>query len=125
MTIMKSRSICIIGPTSAGKTSVAIEVAKHLGGEVIGLDSRQIYHHMTIGTAQPAVEEQQEIPHHLYGIRKPDQPISAGEYSHLIEEKIEEIKSRGNLPIICGGSGLYFRALTKGIFEDSTTDLKV
>lgn len=125
MNTVSSKSICIIGPTSAGKTGVAIEVAKHLGGEVIGLDSRQIYYHMTVGTAQPSNQEREGIPHHLYSIRDPAQLISAGEYSHLVEEKIEEIKSRGNLPIICGGSGLYFRALTKGIFEDSTTDLKV
>ncbi len=125
MTIMKSRSICIIGPTATGKSSVSVEIAKYLGGEVVSLDSRQIYHYMSIGTAQPSKKEKDGIPHHLYGIREPDQPISAGEYGNLVEEKIEEIKSRGNLPIICGGSGLYFRTLTKGIFEDSTTDLKV
>ena len=122
---MKSLSICIVGPTAVGKTGVAVEIAKRLGGEVIGLDSRQIYRHMAIGTAQPTEKEQHGISHHLYGVREPGERISAGEYSHLVEEKVKEITARGNLSIICGGSGLYFRAITKGIFEDSTTDLIV
>lgn len=123
MIAMKSLSICIVGPTAVGKTGVAVEIAKLLNGEVIGLDSRQIYRHLAIGTAQPTEKEQQGVPHHLYGIREPGDPISAGEYAHLVKEKIDEIEARGNLPIICGGSGLYFRALTKGIFNESTTDM--
>ncbi len=123
MTRIKSQTICIVGPTATGKTGVAVEIAKRLCGEVIGLDSRQIYRHMAIGTAQPTEKEQQGVSHHLYGVREPGERISAGEYSHLVEEKVKEITARGNLSIICGGSGLYFRAITKGIFEDSTTDL--
>ena len=96
---MKSLSICIVGPTAVGKTGVAVEIAKLLDGEVIGLDSRQIYRHLAIGTAQPTEKEQQGIPHHLYGIRDPGNPISAGEYAHLVKEKLMKSKLVGIYPL--------------------------
>lgn len=117
--------LIIVGPTAVGKSSIAVEVATILGGEVISLDSRQIYCNMAIGTAQPTKNEMQGIPHHLYGIRSPNIPVSAGEYAKMVEEKIDDVFLKGNLPIVIGGSGLYLRALKQGLFEGSTTVKKV
>ena len=117
--------LAIVGPTAVGKTSVAIAVAQKVKGEIIGLDSRQLYRGMPIGTAQPSAGELEMIPHHLIAIREPHEIVSAGEYSTLVEECIVEIRMRGKEPIICGGAGLYLQALTKGIFEDSAADLKI
>jgi len=115
----------IAGPTAVGKSTVAVRVARELDGEIIGLDSRQIYRHMPIGTAQPTEKERGGIPHHLIGIRDPGEMISAGEYAHLVEEEMEGVLEREGLPIVCGGSGLYYRALTRGIFEGSSSDLDI
>ena len=120
-----TKAVIIVGPTAVGKSGVAVELALRLEGEVIGLDSRQIYRQMVVGTAQPSEEERKGVPHHLIGIRYPSELISAGEYAELVEEVINDILSRGKLPIVCGGSGLYFRALTRGLFEDSSSDLEV
>ena len=115
--------LAIVGPTAVGKTSTAVDISKELIGEIIGLDSRQIYKGMSIGTAQPTEEEMDGIRHHLMGFRVPSEPVSAGEYAKLVKEKVEEIQFHGKYPIICGGAGLYYRALTKGIFEGSISDL--
>ncbi len=113
--------LTIIGPTAIGKTGLAIELAKIFNGEIVGIDSRQIYKELKIGTAQPTDKEQQAVPHHLIGVRNLDMIISAGEYSKLVHKKIGEIEQRNNLPIICGGSGLYFRAMKDGIFPGSVS----
>jgi len=117
--------LIIVGPTAVGKSAAAIAVANQLKGEIIALDSRQIYQHMPIGTDQPDDRLKAEIPHHLYGFKDPSFTISAGEYARLAEEIIEDIFKRNNQPIVCGGSGLYFRALTRGLFEGSATDLSI
>ena len=123
---MKTPSlISILGPTASGKTSLAVTVAKQISGEVIGLDSRQIYIDMEIGTAQPSKVEMDGIPHHLIGFRSPTQSVSAGEYAKMVTGIVDKIQGRGNNPIICGGAGLYYRALTEGIFSGSKSDLAV
>jgi len=119
---MKQKILAIIGPTAIGKTAIAIELAKQVNGEVIGLDSRQIYFGMGIGTAQPIISEMQGIRHHLIGIRSPDKVVAAGEYAKLVNAVIVDIHQRNHEPIICGGAGLYYRALREGIFEESITD---
>ena len=111
--------LTIIGSTGLGKTELAIKIAKKINGEIIGLDSRQIYKYMPIGTAQPSKAELRDVPHHLIGFRDPWQSISAGEYAKMVFEKVCEIKDRNRFPIICGGAGLYYMAITKGIFSDS------
>ena len=118
-------SLALLGPTASGKSTLAIEIAKIVKGEIIGLDSRQIYKGMSIGTAQLTKEEQDGIPHHLVGIISPIEPISAGAYSKLVLDKIKDIQSRNHVPIICGGSGLYYRSLIRGIFKGSKSDLEV
>ena len=115
----------ISGPTSSGKTNLAIKLAQNIDGEVIGVDSRQIYKSIPIGTAQPSKKELDAIPHHLIGIKDLNEPISAGEYAKLVDEKIYEIIDRKKVPILCGGTGLYFKALFEGIFSDSKTDLDI
>ena len=115
----------ISGPTSSGKTNLAIKLAQNIDGEVIGVDSRQIYKSIPIGTAQPSKQELETISHHLIGIKNLNETISAGEYAKLVDEKIYEIIDRKKVPILCGGTGLYFKALFEGIFSESKTDLDV
>lgn len=115
--------LTIIGPTAVGKTGLALAIAERIDGEIVGLDSRQMYAGMEVGTAQPSAAEQAQVPHHLVGVRLPDQAVSAGEYAHLVKGVIEDIHQRQRVPIICGGAGLYYRALSRGIFPDSVSDL--
>jgi tRNA dimethylallyltransferase len=115
----------IFGPTGIGKSSLSIKLAKKINGEIIGVDSRQIYDGISIGTAQPSKKQLDEIPHHLIGFKKLNEKISSGEYLQLIDSKIEDIFSRGKSPILCGGTGLYFKSLIEGIFEGSHTNIEI
>ncbi len=112
----------IFGPTGIGKSNLAIELAKKIDGEIIGVDSRQIYNGIPIGTAQPDSSQLNEVPHHLIGFRKLNEKISAGEYVKLIDNKIDKIIQKNKSPILCGGTGLYFKSLKDGIFEGSHTN---
>ena len=112
----------IFGPTGIGKSSLAIELAKKIDGEIIGVDSRQIYNGIPIGTAQPNSTQLKEVPHHLIGFKKINDRISAGEYIELIDNKIDEITQKNKFPLLCGGTGLYFKSLKEGIFEGSHTN---
>jgi len=121
--ISKNYSLAIIGPTASGKSEVAVALAKKINGEVVGMDSRQIYEGMAIGTAQPTLDEQGGVPHHMIGIKPLNEEIAAGAYAKLVLNLVTDIQSRGKIPVICGGAGLYYRAITKGIFEESVSDL--
>ena len=115
--------IVICGPTASGKTSLGIELAKHIGGEIISADSMQIYKGMDIATAKPTAEEMCEVPHHLISIIDPDTEFSVADYLTLAREKITEIYSRGKMPIVVGGTGLYISSLVDNIsFENAYTD---
>ena len=116
------RIFTIIGPTAVGKTNISIKIAKLIKGQVVGLDSRQIYKGMSIGTAQPNKIEMQSIVHHLIGKRDPWKSISAGEYSEMVINSVNSIMNAGENPIICGGAGLYYRAINRGIFEKSSSN---
>jgi tRNA dimethylallyltransferase len=107
----KPNVLIIGGPTAVGKTKVSIELARRLGGEIIGADSMQIYKYMDIGTAKPTKEEMAEIPHHLIDFVHPSVEFSVSDFRRLALEKIDEILSRGNLPIVVGGTGLYLNSL--------------
>ena len=120
-----NKTLTVIGPTASGKTHLSVILAKELNAEIIGLDSRQIYKELIIGTAQPTILEQDGIPHHLINILSPLKTVSAGSYSSLIRKTVLEIQSRSKIPLICGGAGLYYRALVNGIFAGSTTDSKI
>ena len=117
--------LTIIGPTAVGKTNISIKIAKLIKGQVVGLDSRQIYKGMSIGTAQPNKIEMQSIIHHLIGERDPWKSISAGEYSEMVIRSVNGIMNAGGNPIICGGAGLYYRAINKGIFEKSSSNEEI
>lgn len=104
----------VTGPTASGKTALAIELAKRLDGEIISCDSMQIYRGMDIGTAKPTKEELSQVPHHLIDILPPDAPYSCSDYVRDAERAVENIVSRGKLPIFCGGTGLYLDRFLKG-----------
>lgn len=115
----------IVGPTAVGKTTTAIELAKRLEGEIISIDSRQVYRGLSVGTAKPTLHQQKEIPHHLIDILEPTEQISAGAYRELALKTVAEIQARGRLPIFVGGSGMYVKAVVQGIFEESVTDNRI
>jgi tRNA dimethylallyltransferase len=105
------RLLAIVGPTATGKTGVAVEVAKRLGGEIVSADSMLIYRYMDIGTAKPTAGERQGIPHHMIDVVNPDETYSVALYQEQAERCIKEIASRGKLPLLVGGTGLYVRAV--------------
>jgi len=104
----------ILGPTASGKTTFAIQYAKENNGEIISADSMQVYRGMDIGTAKPAFEERQGIPHHLIDIRNPDEEWTVSDFVNEASRLTKEIKSRGKLPLIVGGTGLYLWAFLEG-----------
>ena len=114
--------ITIVGTTASGKTSLAIRLSHILDAEVISLDSRQIFKGMPIGTAQPTNKEKDGVTHHLIGFKNPWDPVSAGRYAELVLDKVSNIHKNGKTPIICGGAGLYYRAIKNGLFSKSSTD---
>ena len=105
----------IVGPTAAGKTAVAVQVAEKLGGEIVSADSRQIYRGMAVGSGAPSAAELRRARHHLIGELGPQARLSAGEFARMARTRVEEIEARGRLPIVVGGSGLYVRALVDGL----------
>lgn len=117
--------LVITGPTATGKTGIAIELANRLEGEIISADSRQVYKLMDIGTAKPTEEQRQEVPHHLIDIVYPDQAYSAGLFARDAKNVIEQILNRRKLPIIVGGTGLYLKALTQGLFQGPGANMEL
>ena len=108
---LSTPTIVILGPTGSGKTGVAIELAKALNGEIISADSRAIYKGMDIGTAKPSKEEQQGIPHYGLDLVEPGERFTVADWKQYAEDKINDIKFRGKVPIVVGGTGLYIDAL--------------
>lgn len=101
----------IVGPTATGKTALAIEVAEKFDGEIVCADSRTVYKYLDIGTAKPTPEEQARVPHHLLDVVSPDEPFTVADFKKLANEAIDDIQSRGKVPILVGGSGLYVDAV--------------
>lgn len=108
---MKSKVIAIVGPTASGKTKMSIDLAKKIDGEVISADSRYVYKGFDIATAKPSIEEQSGVPHHLIDIVEPEEDYSVADFYDDAKQAIEDIISRGKIPIVAGGTGLYFRVL--------------
>ena len=106
--------ICIAGPTASGKTALAVELAKELGGEVVSCDSMQVYKRMDIGTAKPTKEEMDGIVHHMIDVAEPDEEFSVSRYCAMASPIIDDIVARGKTAIIAGGTGLYMDSLIKG-----------
>ena len=113
----KSKIILISGPTASGKSNFAIKLAKKVKGEIINADSMQVYQELKILTARPVKKDYQKIKHHLYGFQSVKKKFSTGKWLKLVTEKISIIKKRNKIPILVGGTGLYFKALTDGLVK--------
>ena len=115
--------LVITGPTATGKTALGVALAKTLGGEVVGADSMQIYRGMDIGTAKPSPAEMEGVPHHMIDVADPGESFSAAKYAQMAAACVEDIRARGRLPIVVGGTGLYIDGLLRGgEFADAPGD---
>lgn len=117
--------LVIAGPTASGKTALGLSVARDFDGELVGADSVQVYRGFDIGSAKPAAEELGGIPHHLIDVLDPDEPIDAMRYAAMADEAIDAIGARGGLPIVVGGTGLWIRALVRGLVELPPVDVEL
>ena len=113
----QSKIILISGPTASGKSNFAIKIAKKTNGEIINADSMQVYKQLKILTARPNKEEQKKIKHHIYGLVDLNKKFSTGQWLKEVTKKIKEIKKRKKIPILVGGTGLYFQSLIEGLVK--------
>ena len=111
----KPKILCVVGPTASGKTDYAVELALKCGGEVVSCDSMQIYKHMDIGTAKPTADEMKGVKHHMIDIIEPNESFSVARFSEMARECIDDILLRGKMPVLCGGTGLYFDSTRNNI----------
>lgn len=109
-------AVILLGPTGSGKTALSIALAERFSGEIVSCDSVAVYRGMDLGSAKPSPAERARVPHHLIDVADPDQPFTAGAYSRLARAALREIAARGRVPMVTGGTGLYLRALTEGLF---------
>ena len=109
--------VVIVGPTCSGKTRLALKLAQRVGGEIVSCDSQQVYIGMDVGTGKVTEAERARVPHHLLDVVRPDQEMTAARFVALADRAIENVQSRGKAAIVCGGTGLYVRALLLGLFE--------
>ena len=115
--------LIIAGPTAVGKTDASLLLARELGAEIVSADSMQIYRGMDIGTAKPTAEQRRAVYHHLIDVVEPDQPYSVGDYLRDARAALDGILAAGGMPLVVGGTGLYIRALTRGLFHGPPADL--
>ena len=120
-----TRFVAVLGPTASGKSALAQALAETAEGEIVACDSQQVYLGMDIGTAKPTREERRRVPHHGLDLCRPDEPFHAARWAALARAAIKSIAARGRLPIVVGGTGLYYRALTAGLFEAPPPDLAI
>ena len=104
---MAQRVVCVVGPTASGKTKMGVALAKRFNGEVVSVDSMQIYRGMAIGTAAPTPEETEGVPHHMIGVADPAESWSVSRFTQEADRCIQDILRRGRLPVLVGGTGLY------------------
>jgi tRNA dimethylallyltransferase len=121
----RQKVVVISGPTASGKTSLGVDLALALKGEIISADSMQVYRGMDVGTAKPTPEEQKGIPHHLLDVVDPDEEFNAATYNSMAIPKITEIGSRGRCCFVVGGTGLYIKGLLDGLFESPPADMEL
>ncbi len=117
--------VFLAGPTAAGKSAVAMELAERLHGEIISVDSMQVYRGLDIGTAKPSSAEQKRIPHHLIDVAGLDESFDAARFVSLAATAVAAIRARGRVPIFCGGTGFYFKAYLEGLGEAPPSDPKI
>ena len=116
---LKSKIILIYGPTASGKSKFAVKLAKKINGEIINADSMQVYKELKILSARPNKKDYKKIKHHLYGFQNVKKNFSTGDWLKLVNKKILDIKKKKKVPILVGGTGLYFKALTDGLVKYS------
>ena len=121
---LKSKIILIYGPTASGKSKFSVQLAKKINGEIINADSMQVYKELKILTARPLKKECSKIKHHLYGFQSVKRKFSTGKWLKLATEKISKIKKNKKIPILVGGTGLYFKALTDGLVKIPNIPIK-
>jgi tRNA dimethylallyltransferase len=109
-------AVILLGPTGSGKTALSLGLGERFSGEIVSCDSVAVYRGMDLGSAKPTREERARLPHHLIDVTDPDRPFTAGDYSRLARAALHQIANRNHLPIVTGGTGLYLRALTDGLF---------
>ena len=122
---IKSKIFLIAGPTASGKSSFAIKLAKKINGEIINADSMQVYKELSVLTARPEKKDQKNIKHHLYGFQSVKKNFSTGQWLIFAKKKIKEIKKKNKIPILVGGTGLYFKAITEGLVKIPKIPLKL
>ena len=121
---LKSKIILIYGPTASGKSKFAIDLAKKINGEIINADSMQVYKELKILSARPNKKDLKKIRHHLYGFQNVKKNFSTGHWLNLVNKKILDIRKKKKIPILVGGTGLYFKALTKGLVKIPNIPIK-
>jgi tRNA dimethylallyltransferase len=117
--------LAILGPTASGKSALALALAERLGGEIVACDSQQVYVGLDVGTAKPTAEERCRIPHHAIDLVPPDEAFQAARWAAVARAAITDIERRGRMPIVVGGTGLYYRALVSGLFEAPAPDSEI
>src|SRR5947207_2026571 len=119
---MPLAALLLAGPTAVGKSQVAMLLAERLNGEIISVDSMQVYRGLDIGTAKPSNEERTRVPHHLIDIVDLTETFDAAQFVRVARKAVEQIQARGKVPILCGGTGLYFKAFVEGLGESPRAD---
>ena len=119
---LRPRILVILGPTATGKTGLATEVARLVGGEIISADSRQAYRGLEIGTAAPGPEHRLSVPHHGVAFLEPGERYGAGRFARMCRGWVSDIESHGRVPILAGGTGFFVRALTRPVFREPELD---
>lgn len=114
--------LVIAGATAVGKSAVALAVAERVGGEILAADSRQVYRRLDVGTAKPGAEERARVPHHLLDLVDPGEPWSAADWARAAAAAIADVRARGRVPVVCGGTGFYLAALVNGLDEIPAVD---
>ncbi len=117
-----TRVVAVLGPTASGKSALGMALAERVGGEIVACDSQQVYIGMDIGTAKPTADERHRVPHHALDLVRPDESFHAARWAAVARAAIADIATRGRLPIVVGGTGLYYRALVTGLFEAPPPD---
>lgn len=123
--ILRSQPIFLAGPTAVGKSAVALALAECIGGEIISVDSMQVYRGLDIGTAKPTAAERARVPHHLIDVVELTEPFDAAKFVVLANQAVADIQSRGCVPIFCGGTGLYFKALLGGLGDAPPANIEL
>ena len=112
--------IAVVGPTASGKSDLALSLAERFNGEIVNYDSVQVFRGLDIGSAKPSLQDRRRVPHHMIDIREPSDLFTAGDYQREGRLVLEDLRRRGRIPVLVGGTGLYLRALTEGLFQGPT-----